>query len=73
MTQPIRIFHGDDDAAARKRHEDIVKRLEEFGPEQVRAMMGHGFPTQWNPVIVAWLKGDKLEPEKPTPDESKAT
>jgi hypothetical protein len=69
MTKPIRIFHGDDDDQTRRRHEEIVKRLEHFGPEQVRAMIGHGFPTEWNPIITAWLKGDALAPAE---DQKKA-
>jgi hypothetical protein len=67
MTKPIQIFHGDTPAEARKRHEDIIKRLEELGPEQVKA---REFPTQWAPIIGAWLNGDKLEPDK-KPDDPK--
>ena len=69
--EPISIFHGDDEAATRTRHEDIIKRLESFGPDQVRIMIGQGFPTQWNPIILAWLRGDTLkaaEPNKPAPE-----
>ena len=62
MKAPIFIFHGDDEAAARARQLEIEKRLDHFGPEQVRTMIGQGFPTQWTPIIMAWLKGDKLEP-----------
>jgi len=62
--KPIRIHYADDDAQARTRHEEIIGRLEFFGPEQVRTMMGQGFPSQWDPIIVAWLNGDKLEAEK---------
>jgi hypothetical protein len=64
MTQPIKISPLDSEDEARERHAGIEKTLDKYGPEQVRAMMGHGFPTEWNPIIAAWLKGDKLEPEK---------
>jgi hypothetical protein len=65
MTQPIRIHALDDDAAARARHDQIEKRLEELGPDQVRMMLlSGGFPTGWNTIIHAWLAGDKLKPEK---------
>ena len=25
-------------------------------------MMGHGLPTNWNPIILAWLRGDTVAP-----------
>ena len=62
MTKPIQIFHGDDEKQVRERHEQIIKRLVELGPEQVRGMAGNGLPSQWDPIIRAWLKGDALEP-----------
>ena len=63
MTKPIQIFHADTPAEARARHERIVKRLEELGKESVRTRLATGgFPTQWNPIVHSWLKGEELEP-----------
>ena len=53
MTDFIRIHHADTDAEAKARYKQIVKRLEELGPDSVRATE---FPTQWAPIIRAWLK-----------------
>ena len=53
----IRIHYADDDEQARKRQAHIIERLDHFGAAQVRAMIGHGFPTNWDPIIAAWLKG----------------
>ena len=64
MTQPIRIHHADTDEEARARHERIQARLEELGSGTVERMQGRDLPTQWNPIIRAWLKGDKLEDEE---------
>jgi hypothetical protein len=62
---PIRIFHGDDDDGIRDRHERIVKCLEALGPDEVKRVAAiSGFPTQWEPIIGAWLRGDKLEAKK---------
>lgn len=58
---PIRIHHQDTPLEAHERHRQIEERLEHFGADQVRAMMGHGFPTEWNPIIVAWLNGQRLD------------
>jgi hypothetical protein len=51
-----RIHDGDDDEAARQRQAAIVERLEHIGVDQVRAMLGHGLPNEWGPIITAWLK-----------------
>ena len=59
--KPICIHHADTDQEAYNRHKQIEDRLEHFGADQVRAMIGHGFPTEWNPIITAWLKGDRVE------------
>jgi hypothetical protein len=67
MKSPIRIHSPDTEEQAHARHLEIQKRLEELGPEAVRGMIGHGFPTQWNPIIYKWLAGEKLE-EKPASD-----
>ena len=66
----IRIRHQDDDDEAYARHKQIEEKLEEHGADAVRAMLGHGFPTEWNPIIIAWLKGDRLgpKPEKKAAD-----
>jgi hypothetical protein len=65
MTKPIRIHPIDkSDDTVRLRHEEIERRLEELGTAKVEIMLSHGgFPTEWHPIIVAWLAGDKLEPE----------
>lgn len=58
MGDPIRIFHGDSDDEVKARHEQITKRLDELGANQVRTLATTGgFPTQWNPIILGWLKG----------------
>jgi hypothetical protein len=63
--KPIRIFHGDDEDGVRDRHDRIVKRLEEIGPDEVKRLAANGgFSPQWEPIIGAWLKGDKLEAKK---------
>lgn len=65
MKTPIRIHPNDTDEAAKDRHRRIEKRLEELGHDQVQAMLNRGgLPTNWDPIIVAWLKGDKLEDEE---------
>jgi hypothetical protein len=57
----IRIHPMDSDAAAKERQEAICRRLDELGVENVRAMLGHGLPTNWNPIIAAWLKGARAD------------
>lgn len=52
------------DEDVRRHHADIEKRLEEMGRERVGiAMVTGGMPTEWNPIVHAWLAGDKLEPQ----------
>jgi hypothetical protein len=76
MTKPIRVHSIDaTDEAVRTRHADIEKRLEELGADRVRMMLFHGgLPNEWNPVIHAWLAGDKLETEsdKQNPESDKS-
>jgi hypothetical protein len=75
MTKPIRVHSIDaTDEAVRTRHADIEKRLEELGPDSVRMMMlSGGLPTDWNTIVHAWLRGDKLETEsdKQNPESDK--
>lgn len=41
-----------------RRRARIVGQLEALGVEQVRSLIGTGaLPTEWNPIIVDWLKG----------------
>lgn len=63
MTKPVKIHAGDAlDDDVRKRHADIEKRLEELGVDRVKMLLlSGGLPTNWNPIIHAWLAGDKLE------------
>ena len=71
MKTPIRIHPSDTDEAAKDRHRRIEKRLEELGHDQVQAMLNRGgLPTNWDPIIVAWLKGDKLEDEEKKPEQA---
>ena len=71
MKTPIRIHPNDTDEAAKDRHRRIEKRLEELGHDQVQAMLNRGgLPTNWDPIIVAWLKGDKLEDEEKKPEQA---
>ena len=66
MTQPIQIHHADTPAEARARHERIEKRLEDLGiPEVNRLSSTGGLPTQWDPIVRSWLKGEKLEAAQP--------
>ena len=58
----IVIHPHDTDDEARARHKRIEARLNEFGETNVRMLAGiAGFPTQWDPIIAAWLKGERLE------------
>ena len=58
MGETIRIHPMDSDDQARERHEGIVKRLEEIGPQGVRDLLASGgLPTNWNTIIAGWLKG----------------
>lgn len=57
---PIRIHFADTPEQVIERHKNIVKRLDELGPENVKQFLDNGgFPTVWNPVIMAWLKDKK--------------
>ena len=58
MIEPIRVHPSDGtDKKVRDRHEQIIKRLEELGAEQVRLLVNTaGLPTHWSPIILAWLK-----------------
>ena len=52
----------DTDDEARARHKRIEARLNELGETNVRMLAGTaGVPTQWDPIIAAWLKGERLE------------
>ena len=65
MIDPSCIHHEDDEKRVYQRHRQIEARLEHFGPDVVRAGMGHMFPTQWQPIITAWLNGERVKaPEK---------
>lgn len=56
MREPIRIHHADTADQVRERHERIVARLDELGPEQVRFLQGNGkLTTEWDPIISAWF------------------
>jgi hypothetical protein len=61
MIAPIRIHPMDTEAEVRARHAQIEARLEELGADQVRSMLGHGLPEGWGPIVLAWLKGDRLQ------------
>jgi hypothetical protein len=63
MKKPIRVHAGDrTDEEVRARHAAIEKRLDELGPDRVRAsLLRGGFPNEWDSIIHAWLAGDKLE------------
>jgi hypothetical protein len=71
MTDPIRISAIDKtDEEVRARHEDIEKRLSEMGLAKLRLLMENGgLPTEWNPIIFAWLSNDKLEKAKKRGDD----
>ena len=63
MKDPIRVHAGDSsEDDIRSRHIEIEDCLEKHGPDQVRIMLfSGGLPTNWNPIINAWLAGKKLE------------
>lgn len=47
------------------RRAPIISQLEELGVEQVRMLIGTGrLPTEWNPTIADWLKGQRNKGEK---------
>ena len=55
--QLVRIHAPDDDWRASVRQSEIVARLDELGADQVELLFGAGgFPTQWNPIVVDWLR-----------------
>jgi len=62
MKQPIRIHPVDKtDEDVRTRHQEIENRLDALGLEAVKIKMLHGgLPTEWHPIVTAWMSGDKL-------------
>ncbi len=65
MKDPIKIHPQDNEEAARARHGKIESRLNDLGEAEVRRLSTTGgLPPQWDPLIGAWLKGDRLEDEK---------
>jgi hypothetical protein len=65
MTKPVRISGVDvTDEDVRARHAEIEGRLENMGLAKVKIMFERGgFPTEWNPILLAFMAGDKLEKE----------
>jgi hypothetical protein len=63
MTKPIRISGVDrTEEEVRARHKDIEDRLTDMGMARVRLLAENGgFPTEWGPILIAWLANDKLE------------
>lgn len=66
MVQPLRVHAVDKtEAEVRARHAEIEATLAQMGPQQVQMLLlTGGIPTEWNPIVHAWLKGDKLDPEE---------
>lgn len=61
---PITIWSLDDPAAVRCRHADIESRLNVLGSEEVNFLRANGkLPPHWDPIIAAWLRGERLKPE----------
>lgn len=71
MTKPIRISGVDrTDEEVRARHEFVEDRLEKLGLAKVRLLFERGgLPTEWNPIILAWIANEKLEKEKKRGDD----
>jgi len=62
---PIIIWGLDDPAAARARHVMIEERLNVLGVEEVNFLRANGkLPPHWDPIIAAWLRGERLGPDK---------
>ena len=66
MKEPIRISGIDrTDEEVRARHADIEERLEKMGMPRVRILAERGsLPTEWTPILIAWLANDKLEKKR---------
>lgn len=63
MTKHITIHAPDTDAEARARHARIEARLNELGEPEVRRLSATGgLAPQWEPIVRAWLNGERLEP-----------
>jgi hypothetical protein len=62
---PTIVIHPmDDDAAAQRRQAQVIARLEYYGVDQVDLLMRTGgLPTNWDPIIHAWLKAKGAEPD----------
>lgn len=57
MADFIRIHHADTEEETKRRYDQTVARLEEFGVDEVRAMRARDdFPPAWGPIIREWLK-----------------
>lgn len=65
MSKPIRITAVDKtDEEVRARHADIEDRLEKMGIAKIRILFERSaLPTEWTPIILAWLANDRLEKE----------
>lgn len=62
MIKPISIHHADSPAEILARHAQIEDRLEELGADEVHRLTScGGLPTQWDPIIRAWLKGERVD------------
>lgn len=68
MSDVIRIHHADSEEEALARHLRIQTRLDELGVEQVKAMMGHGFPPEWNLIVSAWVGGARVKAKESNGD-----
>ena len=65
MIDPIRIYYADDEDEVRARHERLESRFEELGVEEIRFLQANGkVPTEWDPIIRAWLAGGRLDRSK---------
>ena len=65
IIDPIRIHYADSEDEVRARHARLEKRFDELGPEEVRFLQGNGkIPVEWDPIIRAWLAGNKLNDPK---------
>jgi hypothetical protein len=59
MADPIRIHHSDSEDEVRARHERVVARLVELGPDEVQRMRDRDeLPAAWAPIVRMWLKRD---------------
>lgn len=68
MSDHIQIHHLDTEEEAKARHAKIEARLDELGADEVRFLQSNGkLPTNWDPIIAAWMRGERQVAKAETP------